>query len=443
MDEGIPRYQMGSPLMRLREHQWYSPSSSKCACPVPKIHSLSPFLLFVLEFFNPNFLFRLSKGDRFIPTRSLMNLDLAQSLLWERLPEKGDRPEILTATDEYRRKLREELTLDSEGKPFKMLPFRGILRTCKNVLHAEEMMQERWDRSRPVKPFRRIPTTPDRVLNAPNLMDDHNLNLLDWGKSNILAVALGPSVYLWNAEKREVKLLRRVNDEEDHPTSVAWSGDGKTLAVGFASSRIELWDVASSRQVRILEGHTSRVGSLSWNRNILTSGSHDASIINHDVRSIGRSARHVRGHTEEVCGLRWSGAGDLLASGGNDNLVHVWEPSYMGSSKYLHKFTDHRAPVCALEWNRHEKEILSAHGYGRNRLSLWAYPSMSKIVDLSGHAARVLHLTQSPDGSTVVSAAADERLCFWKVFEPPPLAFSRKRDEENSGPLSLKRLHIR
>ncbi|EHA8588955.1 cell division cycle 20.2, cofactor of APC complex-like [Cocos nucifera] len=407
---------MGSPLMRLREHQWYSPSSSKFACPVPKIHSLSPFLLFVLEFFNPNFLFRLSKGDRFIPTRSLMNLDLAQSLLWERLPEKGDRPEILTATDEYRRKLREELTLDSEGKPFKMLPFRGILRTCKNVLHAEEMMQERFF----------------LVING-----------LDWGKSNILAVALGPSVYLWNAEKREVKLLRRVNDEEDHPTSVAWSGDGKTLAVGFASSRIELWDVASSRQVRILEGHTSRVGSLSWNRNILTSGSHDASIINHDVRSIGRSARHVRGHTEEVCGLRWSGAGDLLASGGNDNLVHVWEPSYMGSSKYLRKFTDHRAPVCALEWNRHEKEILSAHGYGRNRLSLWAYPSMSKIVDLSGHAARVLYLTQSPDGSTVVSAAADERLCFWKVFEPPPLAFSRKRDEENSGPLSLKRLHIR
>ncbi|XP_010907481.1 cell division cycle 20.2, cofactor of APC complex-like [Elaeis guineensis] len=459
MDEGIPRYKMGSSPMRLREHQWYSPSSSKFACP----------------------------GDRFIPTRSLMNLDIAQTLLWERLLEKDDRPAIWTARDEYRRKLREELTLDSEGKPFKMLPFGGILRKRKNVLLADEMTQEWWDRSRPVKPFRRIPKAPDRVLNGPNLMDDYNLNLLDWGKSNILAVALGPSVYLWNAEKREVKLLRRVNDEEDHPTSVAWSGDGKTLAVGFASARIELWDVACSRQVRILEGHTSRVGSLSWNRNTLTSGSRDASIINHDVRSIGGSAPCIRGHIKEVCGLRWSGAGDLLASGGNDNLVYIWEPSNMGSSKYLHKFTDHCAPVralawcpfqsnilasgggtadrcikiwnartgkctksidtgaqvCALEWNRHQKEILSAHGDNQNQLSLWAYPSMSKLVDLSGHAGRVLHLTQSPDGSTVVSAAADEKLRFWKVFEPPPLAFSRMRDEEDTSFLSLKRLHIR
>ncbi|XP_038981455.1 cell division cycle 20.2, cofactor of APC complex-like [Phoenix dactylifera] len=459
MDQRIPRYSMGSPLMRLREHQWSTPSSSRFAEP----------------------------GDRFIPTRSLMNLDLAQSLLWERLQKKDDRPAILTARDEYRRKVREQLTLDSEGKPFRMLVFRGIPRRCKNVPLVEEMMQEEWERSRPFKPFRRISTTADSILDGPNLMDDYYLNLLDWGKSNILAVALGPSIYLRNAENGKVKLLLRANDEEDHPTSVAWSGDGKRLAVGFASSRIELWDVASSRQVRILEGHTSRVGSLSWNQNILTSGSLEASIINHDVRSIGRSVTRLQGHTDEVCGLRWSGAGDLLASGGNDNLVHVWESSSMGSSKYLHKFTDHCAAVralawcpfqsnilasgggtadrcikiwnartgkctksidtcaqvCALEWNKHQKEILSAHGYSQNQLSLWSYPSMSKIVDLRGHEARVLHLSQSPDGSTVASAAADESIRFWKVFEPPPSAFSRKRDEDDTSLLSLKRLHIR
>ncbi|XP_038976691.1 cell division cycle 20.1, cofactor of APC complex-like [Phoenix dactylifera] len=209
---------MGSPLTRLQES---SRSSSR--------------------FVDP--------GDRFIPTRSLMNLELAQSLLWERPQKKDDRPAILTPRDEYRRKVREQLTLDLEGKPFRMLAFRGIPRRCKNVLPVEEMMQEEWERSRPLNPFRRIPTTPDRILEAQGLMDDDYLNLLDWGKSNILAVALGPSIYLWNAENGDVKLLLEANDEEDHPTSIAWSGDGKTLAAGFASSRIELWDVASSRQV--------------------------------------------------------------------------------------------------------------------------------------------------------------------------------------------------
>jgi len=35
-----------------------------------------------------------------------------------------------------------------------------------------------------------------------------------------------------------------------------------------------------------------------------------------------------------------------------------------------------------------------------------------------GHQSRVLHLSLSPDGQTVVSAAADETLRFWRVWQP-------------------------
>ena len=35
--------------------------------------------------------------------------------------------------------------------------------------------------------------------------------------------------------------------------------------------------------------------------------------------------------------------------------------------------------VCALQWSRHEKEILSSHGYSQNQLCLWKYPSMAKV----------------------------------------------------------------
>ena len=37
------------------------------------------------------------------------------------------------------------------------------------------------------------------------------------------------------------------------------------------------------------------------------------------------------------------------------------------------------AQVCALQWNRHEREILSSHGFSQNQLSLWKYPSMAKV----------------------------------------------------------------
>jgi len=36
-------------------------------------------------------------------------------------------------------------------------------------------------------------------------------------------------------------------------------------------------------------------------------------------------------------------------------------------------------------------------------------------VELEDHSRRILHMTQSPDGTTV--EAADETLRFWKVFD--------------------------
>jgi cell division cycle protein 20 (cofactor of APC complex) len=50
---------------------------------------------------------------------------------------------------------------------------------------------------------------------------------------------------------------------------------------------------------------------------------------------------------------------------------------------------------------------------------------MKKLAELTGHTARVLHLAQSPDGTTVVSAAADETLRFWRVFQPPEIKARR------------------
>ncbi|CAI5498099.1 unnamed protein product, partial [Closterium sp. Naga37s-1] len=67
------------------------------------------------------------------------------------------------------------------------------------------------------------------------------------------------------------------------------------------------------------------------------------------------------------------------------------------------------ACVCAL---------LAARG-SLNQLCLWRYPSMAKLAEFTGHTARVLHLAQSPDGYTVVSAAADETLRFWNAFGDP------------------------
>lgn len=59
---------------------------------------------------------------------------------------------------------------------------------------------------------RTIPSAPTRVLDAPDLMDDYYLNLLSWSDTNVLAVALSSTVYLWNASTGDIQELCTYED---------------------------------------------------------------------------------------------------------------------------------------------------------------------------------------------------------------------------------------
>lgn len=105
---------------------------------------------------------------------------------------------------------------------------------------------------------------------------------------------------------------------------------------------VQLWDVAQHKQLRTMRGHTQRgmstficflpsfimklilsppVGALAWNSHILSSGCRDGTIFHHDVRVAQHHVATLAGHTQEVCGLKWSPDGQQLASGGSSLLL--------------------------------------------------------------------------------------------------------------------------
>lgn len=57
------------------------------------------------------------------------------------------------------------------------------------------------------------------------------------------------------------------------------------------------------------------------------SGCRDGVIHHHDVRKAEHIVAQSQYHQLEVCGLKWSPDGTKLASGGNDNLVCIWNAS--------------------------------------------------------------------------------------------------------------------
>lgn len=61
---------------------------------------------------------------------------------------------------------------------------------------------------------------PERILDAPEIVNDYYLNLLDWSRNNYLAVALGAHIYLWNAGSGEITELMELEGPEDYVCSV-------------------------------------------------------------------------------------------------------------------------------------------------------------------------------------------------------------------------------
>ncbi|XP_028820211.1 cell division cycle protein 20 homolog [Denticeps clupeoides] len=397
-------------------------------------------------------------GDRYIPTRNSEQMEVASFLM----SKENESPQ--TNQSRMKRKawsmalngfdVEEARILNFGGKP--LIGPDGYQSNLK-VLYNQV--------PNPAKKSRYISSVPDRVLDAPELRDDFYLDLMDWGKQNLLAVALDHTVYVWDASKGDILQLMKMEQEEDYISSVSWSKDGNFLAIGSSDCTVQLWDVEHQKRLRSMTSHTARVGSLSWNNHVLSSGARSGHIHHHDVRVAEHHISTLRGHTQEVCGLKWSTDGKYLASGGNDNMVYVWSGIQEGSAQTaLHSFNDHQGAVKALAWcpwqrnilasgggtsDRHiriwnvnsgscstsldtqsqisslmfvpnYKELVSSHGFSDN-LAIWKYPSLTKVADLFGHEGRVLNMALSPDGATIASVAADETIRLWNCFKKDPV----------------------
>lgn len=335
---------------------------------------------------------------------------------------------------------------------------------------------------------RAVCKTPYRVLDAPDLADDFYLNLVDWSSTNVLGVGLGACVYLWTAHNAAVAKLCDLTSMSDSISSVAWVQKGTTLAVGTLSGRLHIYDASTLSLLRSYNpAHSQRIGALSWNAHVLSSGSRDRMVHHRDLREPGiRPFRRCAGHRQEVCGLRWStgtgntggagagsGSGDggaasgglgpwfgvhtagaMLASGGNDNKVCIWDlrgskrssanpgaiigvsgSSPAGNTRArsgsisaseevgdvpLWKFHEHTAAVKALAWDPHVSGVLATGGGTQDKhIRFWNTYNGSMLNELDT-GSQVCNLIWSMTSHELVSThgfsstTAQNQICIWR-----------------------------
>ena len=215
-------------------------------------------------------------------------------------------------------------------------------------------------------------------------------------------------VILWDVSSRSQ--LAILQGHTSRVRSISFSPDGSLLASGGKDGDVIVWDVSSGSQVATLP-HTSEVFSVSFSPDglLLASGGgnpwEDGDVIVWDVS--GRSRIATLPHTSEVFSVSFSPDGSLLASGGEDGVI-LWDVSGRSQVATL----PHTGWIGSVSFS--PDGLLLASGGGAGDVILWDVSGRSQVATLP-HTSEVFSVSFSPDGSLLASGGWDGDVVLWDV----------------------------
>ncbi|KAI5442797.1 ribosome biogenesis protein WDR12 homolog [Lathyrus oleraceus] len=229
---------------------------------------------------------------------------------------------------------------------------------------------------------------------------------------------------------RAYKILR---GHKSSVQSVAAQTNGEMVCSGSWDCTINLWRindnnaendlVSKKRKVEgrvedsqlegeaftTLVGHTQCVSSVIWpQRESIYSASWDHSIRKWDVET-GKNLSDIYCGKALNC-LDIGGEGSaLIAAGGSDPVIRIWDPRKPGTSAPILQFASHKSWVTACKW--HDKSpfhLLSASYDGK--VMLWDLRTAWSLSTIESHSDKVLCADWWKSDS-VISGGADSKLC--------------------------------
>lgn len=186
--------------------------------------------------------------------------------------------------------------------------------------------------------------------------------------------------------------------------SLAFSPDGKMLAVGYEASTIGLWDITSGTLTQTLRGGRGWVLSLAYSPDgrALVSGWGDGSLHFYDALT-GQETAVREVNQGFVRWLAFSPDGQQVAAASGDGSVSLWT----ARGQLLRRLTGHSGAATSVTY-LDAQTLVSGDSAGT--LRVWNTADGKLLQQVQGNAALVQSLVTSPSGTQLLSSGRDNVL---------------------------------
>jgi WD40 repeat protein len=258
---------------------------------------------------------------------------------------------------------------------------------------------------------RRVRTLPERVYEIAYSPD-----------GNFAATAAGDpgqfgSAKLWKVEADgNLTPVRDLVESVDCVYAVAFSPDSKTVAAAGADRAIRVWDVATGKELALIEDHADWIFDLAFSPDgkRLASASRDKTAKVFDVAK-KESVATFPGHADTVYAITFSPDGKQVVTAGADNQLRVWNPDEDG--KQARNVGGFGGPIFKLQFTPDGKTLVACSADKTLRL----FENYSSKQTLSGHTDWIYTFAISPDGKTLASGSWDGEVRLWSLPDGKPI----------------------
>jgi len=232
---------------------------------------------------------------------------------------------------------------------------------------------------------------------------------LAFSSSSVFASASSDTtIRLWDIASG--KIVRLLQGHTDWVNALAFSPDGRFLASAGLDGTLRIWDANSGQEIHRLGVKEGWLLSLTFSPDgkLLAAAGEDKIIYLYEVPS-WRKVNTLKSHTGPIHALAFHPQNPILVSGSDDGTIRVWDLSREGRETYRFEPGGAQRAI-AFDPNGH----FLASGDDKSEVRVWNFITRQELISWKAKAP-VRALSFHPAGTIIATAGESPSLEIWSL----------------------------